>query len=61
MVIGTEIELPVVDGVLDAVPGRRLTDISSNHNIPMTRPADLAAIILDLVRDRTAASVGNLD
>jgi len=61
VVIGTEIELPVVDGVLDAVPGRRLTDISSNHNIPMTRPADLAAIILDLVRDRTAASVGNLD
>ncbi len=47
--------------VVDAAPGRRLTDISSNHNIPMTRPADLAAIILDLARDRTAASVGNLD
>ncbi|MFW6718594.1 hypothetical protein ACHZ98_00155 [Streptomyces sp. MAR4 CNY-716] len=50
-----------VRAVADAVPGRLLTDISSNHNIPMTRPADLAAIILDLVRDRAAASVGNLD
>lgn len=50
-----------VRAVVDAAPGRRLTDISSNHNIPMTRPADLAAIILDLVRDRTAASVGTLD
>ncbi|MEU5288630.1 alpha/beta hydrolase [Streptomyces sp. NPDC020755] len=47
--------------VVDAAPGRRLTDISSNHNIPMTRPADLAAIILDLLPDRAAASVGNVD
>ncbi len=30
-------------------PGRSLIDISSNHNVPMTRSADLAAIILDLV------------
>ncbi|MFJ9888097.1 alpha/beta fold hydrolase [Streptomyces sp. NPDC091287] len=50
-----------VRAVADAVPGRRLTDISSNHNIPMTRPADLAAIILDLVRDRAAAPVENAD
>lgn len=50
-----------VRAVVDAVPGRRLTDISSNHNIPMTRPADLAAIILDLVRDRAVASAENVD
>lgn len=50
-----------VRAIVDAVPGRRLTDISSNHNIPMTRPADLAAIILHLVRDRAAASVRNID
>ncbi len=47
--------------VVDAVPGRRLINISSNHNIPMTRPADLATIILDLVRGRVAASVRNVD
>jgi hypothetical protein len=35
--------------IVDAAPGRRLIDISSNHNVPMTRPADLAAIILGLV------------
>ncbi|SCE57195.1 hypothetical protein GA0115261_108261, partial [Streptomyces sp. OspMP-M43] len=50
-----------VRGVVDAVPGRRLIDIDSNHNIPMTRPAELAAIILDLVRDRATASAGNAD
>lgn len=50
-----------VRAVVDAGPGRRLTDISSNHNVPMTRPADLAAIILDLVRDRAAASAENVD
>ncbi|MGW0607957.1 alpha/beta fold hydrolase [Streptomyces sp. NPDC002640] len=44
-----------VRAVVDAAPGRRLTDVSSNHNVPMTRPADLAAIIHDLVRDRAAA------
>ncbi|MGW3400125.1 alpha/beta fold hydrolase [Streptomyces zhihengii] len=49
-----------VCAVVDAVPGRRLIDVDSNHNIPMTRPADLTAIILDLVRDR-AASIGNVD
>lgn len=45
-----------VRAVVDAVPGRQLIGISSNHNVPMTRPADLAAIILDLVRDRAATS-----
>ncbi|GAA2727869.1 alpha/beta hydrolase [Actinocorallia aurantiaca] len=42
--------------VADAAPGRRLVDIGSNHNVPMTRPADLAAIILGLVRDRAGTS-----
>ncbi|MFI8192157.1 alpha/beta fold hydrolase [Streptomyces sp. NPDC085946] len=50
-----------VRAVVDAAPGRRLVDISSHHNVPMTRPADLAAIILDLVRDRAAAPAGNAD
>lgn len=50
-----------VRAVVDAVPGRRLIDISSNHNVPMTRPADLAAIILDLVRERAAASARDVD
>lgn len=45
-----------VRAIVDAAPGRRLIDITSNHNVPMTRPTDLAAVILDLVRDRTAAS-----
>ncbi len=43
-------------------PGcRRLIDISSNHSVPMPRPADLDAIIRCLVRDRAAASVGNVE
>ncbi|MEV6472652.1 alpha/beta hydrolase [Streptomyces sp. NPDC051657] len=50
-----------VRAVVDAGPGRRLTDISSNHNVPMTRPADLAAIILDVVRDRAVASAESVD
>jgi hypothetical protein len=29
--------------------GRRLIDIDAGHNLPMTRPAELAAIIVDLV------------
>ncbi|MET8556140.1 alpha/beta hydrolase [Streptomyces sp. NPDC004959] len=50
-----------VRAVVDAAPGRRLIDIGSNHNVPTTRPADLAAIILDLVRDRAATSARNVD
>ncbi|MDT0268639.1 alpha/beta hydrolase [Streptomyces sp. DSM 44915] len=49
-----------VRAVVDAAPDRRLIDIGSHHNVPMTRPADLAAIILDLVRDRAAPSAGNV-
>jgi hypothetical protein len=30
-----------------------LVDIASNHNVPMTRPGDLADIILDLLRDHS--------
>jgi pimeloyl-ACP methyl ester carboxylesterase len=50
-----------VRAVVDAGRGRRLIDVSSNHNVPMTRPADLAAIILDLVRERAATSARNVD
>ncbi|MCX2926163.1 alpha/beta fold hydrolase [Streptomyces sp. NEAU-W12] len=39
--------------VVDAAPGRRLVGISSHHNVPMTRPAELAAVIADLVRNRS--------
>jgi pimeloyl-ACP methyl ester carboxylesterase len=35
--------------VTDA-PGRTLIDIAANHNVPMTRPAELAEIIRELVR-----------
>jgi hypothetical protein len=38
-----------VRAIVHAVPGRRLVEISSNYNVPMTRPADLAAVIVDLV------------
>ncbi|WP_129840541.1 alpha/beta hydrolase [Streptomyces sp. RFCAC02] len=48
-----------VRAVVDAAPGRRLIDIDANHNVPMTRPADLAAIILGLVRDRDTTAAGN--
>jgi hypothetical protein len=37
--------------VADARPGRRLVDVDANHNVPMTRPDELAKIILDAVRD----------
>ncbi|MGI5121920.1 alpha/beta fold hydrolase [Marinactinospora thermotolerans] len=38
-----------VQAVVDAAPGRRLVEIDSGHNVPMTRPAELAAILLDVV------------
>jgi pimeloyl-ACP methyl ester carboxylesterase len=42
-----------VQAVVDAGPDRALVDIASNHNVPMTRPGDLADIILDLLRDHS--------
>ncbi len=39
-----------VRDVVDAAPDRRLVEIAGNHNVPMTQPAGLAAIIVDLVR-----------
>lgn len=48
-----------VRAIVHAVPGRRLVEISSNHNVPMTRPADLAAVIVDLVRGRASTSAGD--
>ncbi|GAA3502830.1 hypothetical protein GCM10019016_099390 [Streptomyces prasinosporus] len=40
-----------VRAVVDAAPGRRLADTVSDHDVPMTRPAGLPTINLDLVRD----------
>lgn len=39
-----------VQAVVDAGPERRLVDIAAPHNVPMTRPAELAAVVLDLAR-----------
>jgi pimeloyl-ACP methyl ester carboxylesterase len=39
-----------VRAVVDADPGRELAEISASHNVPMTRPAELATIIVELVR-----------
>ena len=50
-----------VRAIVHAVPGRRLAEISSNHTVPMTRPADLAAVIVDLVRGRASTSGGDAD
>jgi pimeloyl-ACP methyl ester carboxylesterase len=36
--------------VVDAGRDRRLVDLVSNHNVPMTHPGDLAEIVLDVVR-----------
>lgn len=37
-----------VEALVDAAAGRRLEIVESNHNVPMTHPAELAAIIGDL-------------
>jgi hypothetical protein len=47
-----------VRDIVHGVPGR-LVQISSNHDVPMTRPADLAAVIVDLVRGRASTSAGD--
>ena len=43
-----------VQAIVDTVPDRRLVDIASNHNVTMTRPAELAAVILELVAGQTS-------
>jgi hypothetical protein len=48
-----------VRAIVRAVPGRRLVEICSNHNVPMTRPADLAAVIADLLPGRAPTSAGD--
>ncbi|MEV0363650.1 alpha/beta fold hydrolase [Nocardia fusca] len=45
-----------VRAVVRAGHGRRLIDIDAGHNLPMTRPAELAAIIVDLVHQVTTAT-----
>ncbi|MDV8066667.1 alpha/beta hydrolase [Rhodococcus sp. IEGM 1366] len=39
-----------VRSVVQSSQGRRLIEIDAGHNVPMTRPAELATIIIDLVR-----------
>nr|SBO97149.1 FIG01133366: hypothetical protein [Nonomuraea gerenzanensis] len=39
-----------VQAVVEAAPGRKLVEIAANHNVPMTQPADLATVIVELVR-----------
>lgn len=36
--------------VVDAAPGRELIEIAANRNVPMTQPAELAAVIAEPVR-----------
>ncbi|MFI9534982.1 alpha/beta fold hydrolase [Nocardia fusca] len=45
-----------VRAVVRAGHGRRSIDIDAGHNLPMTRPAELAAIIVDLVHQVTTAT-----
>ncbi|WP_272267422.1 alpha/beta fold hydrolase [Rhodococcus sp. Rp3] len=39
-----------VQTLVDAAANRELVEISANHNVPMTHPAELAAIVDDVVR-----------
>lgn len=48
-----------VQATVDTVPDRRLIDIASNHNVTMTRPAELAAVILELVAGQTSPIGGD--
>ena len=43
-----------VQAVVDAAPDRQLVEFAANHNVPMTRPAELAPVILELVRRHTS-------
>jgi pimeloyl-ACP methyl ester carboxylesterase len=42
--------------VADARPGRRLVVVDSNHNVPMTRPDEVAGVIVDLAARRRRPS-----
>lgn len=39
--------------VVRAAPDRQLVDLAANHNVPMTRPAELAEVIVALVHRHT--------
>jgi hypothetical protein len=39
-----------IRAVAGGAPDRELIEIAANHNVPMTRPADLAMVIVELVR-----------
>ncbi|NMD47615.1 MAG: alpha/beta hydrolase [Propionibacterium sp.] len=42
---------PEVEAIVALRPARRLTVVDANHNVPMTRPDQLADIILDVLAD----------
>lgn len=39
-----------VQTLVDTAANRELVEISANHNVPMTQPSELAAIVGDVVR-----------
>jgi pimeloyl-ACP methyl ester carboxylesterase len=43
-----------LDSVVAAAPDRVRIDVDANHNVPMTRPVELAEIIADVVREHGA-------
>jgi hypothetical protein len=46
----------LLDSVVAAAPNRIRVDVDSNHNVPMTRPAELADIISEVVLPYAARS-----
>jgi pimeloyl-ACP methyl ester carboxylesterase len=45
-----------LDRMIAATPGSRRVDIDANHNVPMTRPAELAEVILAAARSARGAA-----
>lgn len=48
-----------IQAVVATAPHRRLVDINSNHNVPMTQPAALAAVIAKLVAHQASTSAAD--
>jgi hypothetical protein len=48
-----------LDSVVAAAPDRVRIDVDANHNVPMTRPAELAEIIADVVASTGRAAAIN--
>lgn len=45
-----------LDAIVAAAPNRTRIDIDANHNVPMTQPAQLAKIILQLIRTQATST-----